>query len=153
MGKTTKPCAPAALVAELDPLEFKALQVAGEKTAKALRPYFPVAKQQPIDVTVRLTGFLDVAETGETTETETPDTLSVLTIVLAHVKPTTRAAAFRALVETWADRHVVEFPAEAVELAKTAVALLTVRSKKQKNGAVSGIVAVQRVSPRLPRGR
>ncbi len=138
------PAPAAAPVCDLSPLDLHAVMIAA-KPAKKVRDRLTPGMAQPVDVTLRLTGYVNVGEDSTAPVVKKPDLERVLKVAYAGFGKPNRARLMEAIVGGYAQVDESELPADAVEMAKTTVALLTTSSDEPRNGNVTGSIVVNLV--------
>lgn len=148
-ARNTAPAAVAS-VDELTPEELHALKAFATKRAEARRDRLQVGGGQPVDVTLRIRGALDVG-VPTAADPEKLKPADVLAIVLAELGPKTRAKVREALVakcDPWWEGGDEPTPEPEAKHAAEDLLQLAKREKKdgKKKGQVTGSLAVEVVS-------
>jgi hypothetical protein len=142
--KTSKPgsAAKASEPGALDALDCAALYVVARKAEGEIKNA-PKGLQQEIDVTLRIHGRLDVNENSTTIVAKKPD-LFMLLAHLIELRPKNKRQSLANEIQL---RYAAAAPIseETKKLAEQVLATLTVNSPQARRGAVTGLLAVERV--------
>lgn len=153
MPRDAKPSEPAIAPAnsELSPLECFALAKAvGDRDLKELRPRLEIGSGQEVDLTVRIHGLVNVADSATSTTTRSAGADKVLASVLAHLSARTRKPLLelvKADFEAYrAGGELPELADEAIDLADDLLKSASRKENTTKSGAVSAALAVELIA-------
>lgn len=126
------------------PAEWAAI-AEGAKQAKDHRGDLAVGKAQPVDITVRIVGLVDVCEDSTANKKTGPAVKELLTAILFLTPEDQRKALSRKLVAHYPKIGGKKLPGGVAETVDNVIALLTTQEEQPKRGAVTGAVTVELV--------
>ena len=132
------------------PLEWQALSIAAKEAAKH-RGALTVGEGQPVDVTLRIAGCVDVCPDSTATIRRSPTVTDlIIGMLLATPEPERSPLADR-LAELWPTIGAAQLPPGLAQIAENLLASLQRQEQQPKRGAITGAVAVQKISARKAR--